>query len=120
MAGRFLLTADYPWRVQRNVCRARLVWLEPDLPEQLLRVDPVLLEHVGMELVVDFLGQLLLNLVGPLGAALLLQELHDLVLLRLHDCAPPYSDCCWWRVVGSTTASSWVNVTSWSPAPRSW
>jgi hypothetical protein len=50
-----------------------------ELGEHFLRVKAELLQEVGVLVGVDLVGQLLLGLVGPVGVALLVQDLEDLV-----------------------------------------
>jgi hypothetical protein len=50
-----------------------------ELGEHFLRVEAELLQEVGVLVGVDLVGQLLLGLVGPVGVALLVQDLEDLV-----------------------------------------
>jgi hypothetical protein len=55
-----------------------------ELGKQLLRVQPELLQQVGVLFGVDLIGQLLLGLVDLVALALLLEHFEDLVFGDLH------------------------------------
>src|SRR5438270_4725743 len=64
---------------------AAAMGLKPDLPDDVMRVDAMLLEKVRVQLVVDLLRKLRLELLSLFRLAFLRQLLDQLVLGDLHD-----------------------------------
>src|SRR5437764_6964140 len=83
---------------------------EPHFREQLLRVHPVLLEDVRVQLVIDLLRQLGFELLRLLRVTLLLQELDHLLLGDLHQAS--------FRFLSATAPPAAAAASSASLRPR--